>query len=723
METLEELCNAIGELCDPTVALKNHMTVDPDLLRQRGEQLLALSVAIEVSRQKAKRRKRRSAATPIAPTPILWPLLFGCMLVAIAACYAWWPALSYNFSGGFFMDDAMIKKNPNVFEDIDWRRIFRTDYWGLEMFEDGVWTHKSFRPLAVLTFRLNYWLHTFESSGFHITNLGSHALASALLGLFGSWSIGLPADWSCLLTVLFFAHPVHTENVLYIVGRADLLCMTLIFLAALLYAPCVAGRARGIFGAVLLLVASALLVAAGLCKETGFCFFGLLAGWEILRALRMGSARKHQSERYWRLATILLLGSVACYWRCWYTGTAIERMDPQSNSIAVHDSKFVRVLSYALIHGIYGKLLIWPSFLCYDYSLDAIPLVMALDDVRLLLPLAVYLALVLLLLLALGSLSTRALVTSLPTDRDPCEGPIIGVATIVLSFAPMSNILFPVGTMVGERLLYIPSAGLLITLVCLAHLSGPRGGSRALSVLLLVAGLAAAWRCAVRVPEWESADSITAADGIRQLRSSRVQFNFANVHLQAKRYEEALATYQRAIDVDDKASVQDSLPLYHAGQILFFKGQHAEAVRYLERAVTGFYSPLTIKEEEIFHDFALALWFVERCDDSILNFQKSLALNPGFTKSLNNMACALGTGALSGKLHRQFYDHAIQTLDQAVRLEPSNILYWRNAIALMSAGGDFQRANTVLQQLLAMDPMGGHQLDPPRECTWEFYFR
>jgi hypothetical protein len=37
-----------------------------------------------------------------------------------------------------------------------------------------------------------------------------------------------------LLFVLFFAHPVHTESVLYIVGRADLLCLVLILFAALL---------------------------------------------------------------------------------------------------------------------------------------------------------------------------------------------------------------------------------------------------------------------------------------------------------------------------------------------------------------------------------------------------------------------------------------------------------------------------------------------------------
>ena len=47
----------------------------------------------------------------------------------------------------------------------------------------------------------------------------------------------------------------------------------------------------------------------------------------------------------------------------------------------------------------------------------------------------------------------------------------------------------------------------------------------------------------------------------------------------------------------------------------------------------------------------------------------------------------------------------------------------RRALALMSFGGDTQRATTVLQQLVAMDPAGNHDQPPPADCSWEFYFR
>ena len=60
----------------------------------------------------------------------------------------------------------------------------------------------------------------------------------------------------------------------------------------------------------------------------GFCFFGLLAGWELLRGLR-GSFK---AARLQRLAALLLLGTLACAGRVWYTGgTAIENMDPHSD--------------------------------------------------------------------------------------------------------------------------------------------------------------------------------------------------------------------------------------------------------------------------------------------------------------------------------------------------------------------------------------------------------
>lgn len=647
-------------------------------------------------------------------------MLLACSsALTVAAVWSWRAAFSFNMQqGGFFMDDAMIKKNLNVVEELDWRRLIRTDYWGLEMFQEDVWTHKSFRPLTVLSFRLNYWLHTFDSTGFHVTNLALHAAASALLGLLGFLALGLPAAWALLLAALFAAHPVHTENVLYIVGRADLLCWLLTLMAALVYAPCVMGRSGGpIRAALRLLSSTGLLVAAGLCKETGFCFFGLLAGWEILRGL----TGRASWRRNLRLVALLALGVAACYGRFWWTGgTAIERMDPHSNPIAASEDGHVRRLSYALVHGLYVKLMVWPLFLCYDYSLDAVPLVRTLEDPRLLLPCAAYLFAAQLLVVSLWPLrGGRYHLGSV--SRPGREGPVIGCAVLLLSFVPMANVLFPVGTVIGERLLYVPSGGLLTALVCLARLwaSTSKRGRAAPAMLLLAAGAAFAYLTAQRVPDWGSMEAITVADGLKQAQSSRVQFNFANIQLQAKKYDEALFLYNRAISIDPQD--HDALPFYHAGQILFYQGQHQEAERYLNKAVSSYFSPLTIQEEEIWHDYGLALYFAGKPQEAVANLERSLAINPTFTKSWNNLACVCALGAASQRLGQEFTMRGLQSIEQAIAIDSTNILYWRNAAVLLLFAGDRPAAENAWARVQAMSPDGGG--DPPQDCTWEFYFR
>merc|ERR1712176_1535567 len=132
--------------------------------------------------------------------------------------------------------------------------------------------------------------------------------------------------------------------------------------------------------------------------------------------------------------------------------------------------------------------------------------------------------------------------------------------------------------------------------------------------------------------------AITLADAKIQLRSERVQYNLANFYLQAKRYEEALSTYNHVISIDP--SGRDAMPFYHGGQILLHNGKHAEAERYLASAVAGYFSPLMVNEEEVFHDYGLSKWFIGDALGAVENFEKSLILNGTFTKGFNNLGCA-----------------------------------------------------------------------------------
>lgn len=113
-------------------------------------------------------------------------------------------------------------------------------------------SHKSYRPLTVLTFRFNYLLHALEPFGYHLVNLLLH-LSVCLLwrrvcrlllrqcAASGSNAISAPSSSSVsqlntcafVASLLFAVHPVHTEAVTGVVGRAELLS-SICFLAAFL---------------------------------------------------------------------------------------------------------------------------------------------------------------------------------------------------------------------------------------------------------------------------------------------------------------------------------------------------------------------------------------------------------------------------------------------------------------------------------------------------------
>jgi len=627
------------------------------------------------------------------------------------------------------MDDAMIRKNSVVVaEAMDWPRLLRTDYWGLEMFDPNAWTHKSFRPLTVLSFRWNYLLTGFNSCGFHVCNVLLHGIASLQLFFFGLTVLRLPPRWSGLLAALFAAHPVHTESICYVVGRADILCTQVLLLAVQLYMPCAVGSPQFrawscLFGSVVLII------IAGLCKETGFTFFGLLVIWEALAITRARSHAKPVIAHWLRVLVLLVVGVVACITRVWYTaGTQIARMDPYSNPVAASEDPRVRQLSYALVHGMYMKLLAWPVFLCYDYSMDAVPLVHSLSDLRLLLPVTTYLIFFQVVTAALRRLRYQ------PSQRHHAEGLALSIAIFVLSFLPMTNILFPIGTLVAERLLYLPSIGFLSAIVSLVYLetSGRRREKQhqrtSMLAWLFLLAIAIVWAvlCYQRVLEWSSVERITKADGLRQLKSSRTQFNIANIYLLENRHDEALLAYRRSIAADPQE--RDSQPLYHAGQILMYHGKYAEAEKYMHKAVSGYFSPLTMHEEEVWHDYGLALWHAGKGAEAVQNFQNALITNPSFPKGYNNLACALVIMALSMQPPDQrLAQQGLQAIEKAVGLVPGMPLYWRNAAALLTLAGDAEAGRNAWNQYRRLDPASAASVEAtgqmPQDCVWEFYFR
>ena len=126
--------------------------------------------------------------------------------------------------GSFVFDDSeAILQNKDVNPDTPISNVFKNDFWGTNISDKD--SHKSYRPLTVLTFRWNYWLGGLEPFGYHLANVLLHAVVSmtflqvcSCLDEDWKYSNSAPSkkghSWFALFAALLFAvHPVHAESV------------------------------------------------------------------------------------------------------------------------------------------------------------------------------------------------------------------------------------------------------------------------------------------------------------------------------------------------------------------------------------------------------------------------------------------------------------------------------------------------------------------------------
>ena len=156
----------------------------------------------------------------------------------IAICAVGVAAYSNSFDAPFVFDDqANIVNNPHLrIDELDIGQLWR----GARA------SPASQRPIANMTFALNYYLGRYEVWGYHLINVGIHLtcgvlgylLALATLNRVGGrhrCQLRPPAArWASLAAaVIFVSHPIQVHAVTYIVQRMSSLA-TLFYLAALL---------------------------------------------------------------------------------------------------------------------------------------------------------------------------------------------------------------------------------------------------------------------------------------------------------------------------------------------------------------------------------------------------------------------------------------------------------------------------------------------------------
>lgn len=124
-----------------------------------------------------------------------------------------------------------ILSNPDVLPTTPITDLWHNDFWGTPLTNSG--SHGSYRPLCVFSFRLNHWACGFRPWGYHLVNVLLHVLSTSLVVRVAK--IVLPSSGPTMAGLVFAAHPIHTEAVSGIVGRADMLACVFYLLSFIFY--------------------------------------------------------------------------------------------------------------------------------------------------------------------------------------------------------------------------------------------------------------------------------------------------------------------------------------------------------------------------------------------------------------------------------------------------------------------------------------------------------
>ncbi|XP_047740162.1 uncharacterized protein LOC108675526 [Hyalella azteca] len=354
--------------------------------------------------------------------------------------------------GDYVHDDiSVIVQNRDVQGTTPLMHVFVNDYWGRRL--DHPLSHKSYRPLVILSFRLERWLlGRSEPRLSHAVNLLLHCAVVCLYTHVLLRVLMLPSTAVLLSALLFSVHPVHTEAVTGVVGRADVAAAFAFLACFLAYHKAIERHKRFCDRAAAsdrqprqasLMWSYFWAVLGVLCKEQAITALAVCIVWDVCLTYRR-----------------LLGGRVLDEIRALLTGVVVIRVtmmgsrplfSEQDNPASFSTSATTRYCSLQVLLTPAQNcwLLLCPSSLSCDWQLGSVPLLRhPWSDARVLASLALGVVLLLLLKRAIQDLCTeegRALLWSL--------------AVMLCSFLPASNLFFPVGFVLAERLLYIPSLG------------------------------------------------------------------------------------------------------------------------------------------------------------------------------------------------------------------------------------------------------------------------
>ena len=599
----------------------------------------------------------------IAAQKIDWyQLLFLTLLIAIGFLI-----YSNTLQSPFTFDDEQaIVENPSI----------RMTKLSINELIDGAIGWSKNRPIAMVTFALNYYLGEYNPLGYHLVNIWIHIANGLLLYFFLKTTLLLAINRENLdtsldnrtaVTISFFAsllwvvHPVQTNSVTYIVQRMSSLGAMFYLLALLLYVKGRLAQQKALArrnhptatntnkksnnyyflfaGCVM-----ATLLSFG-CKESTVLLplFILLYEWYFFQDLSTAWLK----TKFKYIAVVLILLSIAAII---YLGSdPIEKIKSLKDFAEGHFTIGQRLWTQTRVVIYYLGLIVYPnpSRLNLDYDF---PLSYSLID-----PLTTLLCLIIII----GLVFVGIFLAKKQRLISFCIFWFFGNLLIESSIIPLAIIF--------EHRLYLPSMMVcLIAVILFFRYIKPAW--LPVGIIIALVAIGSYWTFE-RNKVWQDSVTIWTDCTKKSPNKARPYSNLGVALVERKMNEEALPNYLKALQINPNYAQAH----FGLAALLEDKGETNEAIKHYRIA-------LQIKPnyEKCHNNLGLVLLEQDQKEEAKKHFKKAIEINPTFAKAYNNLGFAFYK---EGRINE-----AVELYNTALEIDP------KSANALLNLG------NTMLMQ-------------------------
>lgn len=524
--------------------------------------------------------------------------------------------------------------------------IFQNHYRvGYYLIDDGI-----YRPLSVAMFALEWELSPNNPHLSHWLNLLFYVFTGWLLfitlsKLLKNYNLVIPF----LISIVFIAHPVHTEVVANIKSRDELMGFFL-SIASLYYLLKYFEKNKIYY----LILVSFLFFGALLAKETAITMIVLFPVSTYLFI--------NQSLKKNILPFVFLLVPVIIF--LFIRNVVLSENDttymvtPLENLLLATNNVTSRIATEIKIMGDYILLLIYPENLLYDRSYGQIKIV-NFSDIK-----------VILTLILLIFSGVFCFVKILKKDLIA-----FGIFIFLLTMTLFSNIIFTIGVAMADRFLYFASLGFAFIVVILLvkitktkldfekYKSVSNFFSGNFKLLLFTAPIILfySFRTMERNKDWKDNLTLFSKDVVKMPNNSRAHSFYANELIRTVAFNET-----------------DS--------ILKTK-YYLESIKEFKRSIAIYPK----QSPEVFEGIGTAYLKINKFDSAEYYYKKGIKLDHTLIKNLGDLYFAKGD-----------YNKAIYYYLKQVKISPENYLTWLN---LGLSYGTLQKYDLALENFLKADQL------------------